>query len=657
MKKVSGFLLTLTLALSLTAQVGAFFLPSETRYPVEDGEPIYKVYELTSEEQIAEIPREEINYNGQIYRFSDISTEVRTATEMKEHTETVHRGTALTSDPASILAVMVPELEVTTEDGYSGVLTLDPTSLKVEPETYGTSSRKVTLTRTYPSVSEMDVALLPQTVTENGLTYSLTDCSWALAAAPDPYDVALPEGYTATAVYTATRTSRYAKTYAFSVEYTGTLTHERTESYHCIAVFAPYVEDTEAEGAAAKSIYGDGSGKTNAEDAQSGSDSGIGWKISAGAGTVGTLAFAALYFLGKGGKKTLMLFIALGMTALMGVNANALSYNIDGAVIPNTAQPTSISDYAVPAADAAAILGKNAAYAPPAFGSPESYIPNRSEPLIDLRGTDGSAYGAVIGDGSLDGYAESSDVRVVNGFPAVDNGPVVAQPATAYTELTAQDYYSDGRIGSIRIAAIGVDFGVYEGADTKTMNKGAAHITNTSVWDGNICLAAHNRGVKNNFGKIQTLRDGDRIELTTVHGTRVYSVYRVEKIAETDVSILAPSAGNILTLTTCVANEREFRYVVQRLDGASLQHSLDAAYAQIHVFRAVGLCNGRRLLLCQPREPATGRGIRLGKVGQRQGTEPQVQGREKQSNEYAAYQARQYWTGRLQAPAQPQCFG
>jgi sortase A len=260
-----------------------------------------------------------------------------------------------------------------------------------------------------------------------------------------------------------------------------------------------------------------------------------------------------------------MLLLALCMVSLMGgVSANALSYSIDGAEIKNTTQPTSITDYAVPAADVAANLDKNAAYAPPAFGSPESYIPNRSEPLIDLRGTDGSSYGAVVGDGSLDGYAASSDVRVVNGFPAVDNGPVVAaQPATAYTELTAQDYYAGGRIGNIKIPAIGVDFAVYEGADAKTMNKGAAHITNTSVWDGNVCLAAHNRGVVNNFGKIQTLHEGDSIELTTAHGTRTYRVYRVEKIAETDVSILAPSAGNMITLTTCVANERAFRYVVQ----------------------------------------------------------------------------------------------
>ena len=540
------YVLATFLAILLSVPACALVLPDETRYPVEDGEAIYKVYELAREEQIAEIPHEDITYNGQLYRFSDVSTEARTVIETQEYTETAHRGTALTNDPASILAVMEPELEVTTEDGFTGTAKIDPTTLTVEPETYGTSTRTVTLTRTYPSMAEMDVALIPQTISENGLTYSLSDCAWAVSAAANPYDAELSDSYTATAVYTATRTSKYPKTYAFSVDYAGTLQRERTEGYRCIAVFELVEESGVAE-----------------ETAKSATGAGVGWKIGTAALGASTLGLAALHFLGKGGKKALMLLLALGMASLMGVSANALSYSIDGAVIPNTAQPTSISDYAVPAADASADLGKNAAYAPPAFGSPESYIPNRSEPLIDLRGTDASSYGAVIGDGSLDGYAATADVRVVNGFPAVDNGPVVAKPATAYTALTAQDYYSDGRIGSIRIAAIGVDFGVYEGANTKTMNKGAAHITNTSAWDGNVCLAAHNRGVANNFGKIQTLKNGDRIELTTAHGTRVYSVYRVEKIAETDVSILAPSVGNMLTLTTCVAGEQAFRYVVQ----------------------------------------------------------------------------------------------
>ena len=181
------YVLATFLAILLSVPACALVLPDETRYPVEDGEAIYKVYELAREEQIAEIPREDISYNGQLYRFSDVSTEARTVIETQEYTETVHRGTALTNDPASILDVMEPELEVTTEDGYSGTLSLDPETLEVEPETYGTSTRTVTLTRTYPFMAEMDVALLPQSITENGLTYSLSDCSWAISAAANPY--------------------------------------------------------------------------------------------------------------------------------------------------------------------------------------------------------------------------------------------------------------------------------------------------------------------------------------------------------------------------------------------------------------------------------------------------------------------------------------
>ncbi len=548
-----NYVLAAMLAILLAVPANAMFLPTESRYPVEDGEPLYKIYDLQTEEQIEEIPREDISYNGKLYRFSTVSTEPQTETETKEYRKTVNRGTALTNDPASILAVMEPTKDITTEDGFSGTVEIVPETLAVEPETYGSTSRTVTLTRTYPSMAEMDVALLPQSLSENGLTYNLTDCSWALTAAANPYDVELSDSYTATAVYTAKKSSRYVKTYSFSIDYAGTLTRERVENYHCIAVFLP----------APNAVPSKSQDQAQIEAQRQAGSTGLGWKLYAGGTTVAAAGLGGALLKMGNKKKTLMLLLTIGMMSLMGgVNADALSYQIEGAEIQNTAQPTSVLDYTLPAADVAADLSKNAAFAPPAFGSPESYIPNRSEPLIDLRGTDGSTYGVVIGDGSLDGHA-TADVRVANGFPVVDDDPVVLKPATAYTELTAQDYYSDGHIGNIKIAAIGVDFSVYEGADTKTMNKGAAHITNTSVWDGNVCLAAHNRGVANNFGKIQTLREGDLIVLSTAHGTRVYSVFRVEKIAETDTSILAPSVGNMLTLTTCVANERAYRYVVQ----------------------------------------------------------------------------------------------
>ena len=90
------------------------------------------------------------------------------------------------------------------------------------------------------------------------------------------------------------------------------------------------------------------------------------------------------------------------------------------------------------------------------------------------------------------------------------------------------------------------------------MAKGAGHFEDTSIWDGNVALAGHNRGVNNHFGKIHTLELGDEITLTTKLGTRTYEVVSVSKVIETDRSGLAATTENMITLYTCVMNQREY---------------------------------------------------------------------------------------------------
>ena len=82
-------------------------------------------------------------------------------------------------------------------------------------------------------------------------------------------------------------------------------------------------------------------------------------------------------------------------------------------------------------------------------------------------------------------------------------------------------------------------------------------------WDGNVCFAAHNRGSASNFGQIHTLKTGDRIEFTTKLGTRIYEVYFVGQVHETDTSRLGRTYENIVTLYTCVRDVRTQRWRVQ----------------------------------------------------------------------------------------------
>ena len=105
--------------------------------------------------------------------------------------------------------------------------------------------------------------------------------------------------------------------------------------------------------------------------------------------------------------------------------------------------------------------------------------------------------------------------------------------------------------------------GVYEGTDSAALLKGAGHFEGTSIWLGNVCLAGHNRGVRNDFGKIHTLKSGDTITFTTVLGTMTYSVSSVTKVAVTDTSGLSATSTNQITLYTCVQDQPAYRWCVK----------------------------------------------------------------------------------------------
>ena len=132
----------------------------------------------------------------------------------------------------------------------------------------------------------------------------------------------------------------------------------------------------------------------------------------------------------------------------------------------------------------------------------------------------------------------------------------------AYTPVTSDLYYNNGSLGTLKIPAIGLTVRVYEGTDSTALKKGAGHFSDTSIWNGNVCIAGHNRGVNNHFGQIHTLGTGDTITYTTKLGTRSYTVTSVAKVPETDTIGTTASDDNRLTLYTCVKNQSAYRWMV-----------------------------------------------------------------------------------------------
>ena len=153
---------------------------------------------------------------------------------------------------------------------------------------------------------------------------------------------------------------------------------------------------------------------------------------------------------------------------------------------------------------------------------------------------------------------------------AVEYFSYTTQPADSgsvgFTDVTQDSYYANGSLGTLKIPAIGVSSKIVEGTGTASLAKGIGHFTNTSIWNGNVCLAAHNRGTNAIFGKIHTLSAGDEIILTTKEGTRTYSVTSVEKVSETDTSGTTSTSENRITLYTCVRDQRDLRYCVRGVE-------------------------------------------------------------------------------------------
>ena len=248
-------------------------------------------------------------------------------------------------------------------------------------------------------------------------------------------------------------------------------------------------------------------------------------------------------------------FLIAAMLSLLCVGqASALEYTMEAPDDYLFARPTSddtIYEWENPNVD----RSKNVALIPPTFGSPTSYLPGS-----------GTALTPNLVPGALDGGGLVSQVGSVT-YPTVGTGSGwTGTTSTGWTDVTSDLYYSGGHLGTLKIPAIDLSVKVYQGTDSSTLMRGGGHFKDTSIWDGNVCIAGHNRGVRDDFGDLHTLETGDTITWTTKLGTRTYEVVSVQKVKETDTSGTAATTDNRLTLFTCVRDQRAYRWQVQAVE-------------------------------------------------------------------------------------------
>ena len=122
----------------------------------------------------------------------------------------------------------------------------------------------------------------------------------------------------------------------------------------------------------------------------------------------------------------------------------------------------------------------------------------------------------------------------------------------------------------IQIPKIDLDVHIIEGTTSAVLLKAVGHFTETSKWQGNVGLAAHNRGYQCNFfAKIKNLKIGDEIIYTTTNGKKIYKIQTNKVIKDTDWSYLEATDDNRITLITCEENRENYRRCVQAIEIAN----------------------------------------------------------------------------------------
>lgn len=123
------------------------------------------------------------------------------------------------------------------------------------------------------------------------------------------------------------------------------------------------------------------------------------------------------------------------------------------------------------------------------------------------------------------------------------------------------------KVWDIEIPAINLVAKIAEGTTKEVMDQYVGHFINTNMFNGNVGLAAHNRGYKvNYFANIKNLQIGDKIIYKTNYGTKTYLVNIITVIEDTDWSYLENTKDNRITLITCVENEPNYRRCIQGIE-------------------------------------------------------------------------------------------
>ncbi len=132
----------------------------------------------------------------------------------------------------------------------------------------------------------------------------------------------------------------------------------------------------------------------------------------------------------------------------------------------------------------------------------------------------------------------------------------VSPDTTSWSPQRVDDYYAAQAAESaapqaiLNIEHLNIRVPVFNGASDLNLNRGVARIIGTGRIgaQGNLGIAGHRDGF---FRPLKDIQLGDRLTLETHFGTETFAVSSIEIVDPTELSVLAPTDTNSVTLVTC----------------------------------------------------------------------------------------------------------
>jgi sortase A len=153
------------------------------------------------------------------------------------------------------------------------------------------------------------------------------------------------------------------------------------------------------------------------------------------------------------------------------------------------------------------------------------------------------------------GFAEAkSQSRLKNQFAAEAAAPASDNPALGTPKTDVVGPPEGTAIAHMVINAINLDKYIVEGVSESALQQGPGHYPGTPMpgQPGNVAIAGHRTTFGAPFFRLNELKPGDKIVITTTANKQfLYVVDHSEIVKPTDVAVIGPTTDNRLTLTTC----------------------------------------------------------------------------------------------------------